>query len=168
MNYQLEDVKNMRGFDALTQSERRLETKLVDNANAFNGKVRGFNKTRKEVLTEEFDRIALQELVEISVDTFNNDLVGKNKVIMHVVKKLCERIVRDFVPMDMAQTFSLSIAKAIRLHNDDKEEVMNIIENYFTCGVTVPVAETYREVLQSLEEGRILYYEPRKRIDSQK
>ena len=25
MNYQLEDVKNMRGFDALTQSERRLK-----------------------------------------------------------------------------------------------------------------------------------------------
>ena len=158
--YQLENIVNIRGFKALTQEEVR-----IDNINKLSGKkTMGFNKTRKEVLTEEFDREALNDLVNLAVDVHSMGILEqRNNVVTKVAKNLCERVFRDFVPLDMVETFGLAIVNTVNECDSNRERAMNIIQNYFTCGVVVPVTQTFREKEEEVKEWRILYFEPRKR-----
>lgn len=163
--YQLENIVNIRGFKALTQGEVRLEKKLIDNINELNGKkTMGFNKTRREVLTEEFDREALKDLVNLAIEVHSMGILEqRDNVVTKIAKNLCERVFRDFVPLDMVATFGNAIVNTVNDCESNRDRAISIIQNYFTCGVVVPVTQTFREKEEEVKEGRILYFEPRKR-----
>lgn len=163
MIYTISQIANIRGYQALTQGKKRLQDKLLYNINSIGGKKAiGFKSTRVEVLTEEFDHEALQEMVEVSMEL--EVKIGDAKedpYVARVVKNLLERIFRDHVPMDMVREFRLNLVQRIKLNGNDIALTMKQIEDYFTCGRVCSVAESFREACKELEEGRIMHYVPR-------
>lgn len=162
-NYTIGQIEKVRDFHALTQNEERLVQKLLNNINKLGGKkVIGFKKTRIEVLTEEFDREALEQVVEISLEL--TESIGNKKAdefIRNIVKHLLERVFRAHVPMDMCHEFRKCIAQRVELNGGNVEKAMAEMEHYFRCGYVVSVAETYRQCLTELKERKIIYREPK-------
>lgn len=151
--YTMEEITDIRGYKALTQGLERIEWRLLDNINQLHGKkARGFIKTRREVLTGEFDRKAVEDFIGLSVELIKSNLVGKrNVLLLSKGKQLCEQIFRDHVPMDMVSTFEIVANALLETAKGDIEKVVDLVEEYFTCGKIVPVAHSYREAEECVE-----------------
>lgn len=156
--YTLNDFVGMRGFNALTQGDARIEEMLVENANKLGGKVQGFYETRLYCLTKEFDREALEAFVEMSINISKGDVI-LDEIMKNIAKHLLERIFRHHVPLDTVETFCHYVMNQISFFND-VEKAIDRFDKYFTCGKVVPVMQTYKEVLKEIEKGEILYHEP--------
>jgi hypothetical protein len=160
MLYTIQHVEKIRGFKALTQNEERIIEKLLNNVNEFS-KVRGFIKTRKEVMIEEFSLDTLEELVATCVEL--KEAFGTNDADNHlrmIVKYQLELLFRDHVPLDMVKEFRLCIAQRVELHDGCMKSAMQELKRYFTCGECVPVSQSYKQACKELEEGKIIYIEP--------
>ena len=161
MQYTVEQIAKMRGFHALTQGEERVEIKLLSNINELKGKkVIGFNKTRREVLSEEFDLDSLTSFVGLSMEMCVAGLVEKaDAVTTGVCKSLLEKIFRDFVALDMVVLFVQAIVNRFEILGDE-DSVVKSFEKYLTSGKVVPVAQSYMEMDEEIRKGAIIYDVP--------
>ncbi|PGA05565.1 hypothetical protein [Bacillus mycoides] len=150
--YTLEMLAGMRGIDALTQAEERVETLLIDTINELGGKkVVGVKKVRTHLLTNEFNYDALEQMVQIAIDLKDMELVTE-QYLLQIMKELCEKVFRDFVPLDMVDTFRMALEVMLSKNNWDSSIVVKGVANYFTSGNVYPVAETYRKACEKLNE----------------
>jgi hypothetical protein len=165
MKCTIKTASKIRGFHALTQGQERLEEKLVDNINELEGKrFLGFKKTRIEVLSEEFDREAVEQMVVTSVElTKQIGTEVADEYIRKMMKQMLERIHRDHVSLDMVHEFRKAYSQKVDSNDGDIEKTVSDIENYFQCGRVVPVSQTYMEISEELERGETVYYEPKNR-----
>lgn len=162
MLYEVGQIEKIRGFHALTQNEERLVDKLLKNINEMGGKkASGFLKTRREVLVDEFDLEHLKEVIEICVE-LHESLGDKkaDKFIQNIMKHNFEKIFRDHVPMDMGYVFRKMFAQRYHLNERCVERTARQLARYFTCGQIVSVTESYKQAMEELEEGKVIYVEP--------
>ena len=150
--YTLEMLAGMRGIDALTQAEERVETLLIDTINELGGKkVVGVKKVRTHLLTNEFDYDALGQMVQIAIDLKDMEIVTE-QYLLQIMKEQCEKVFRDFVPLDMVDTFRMALEVMLSKNNWDSSIVVESMAKYFTSGNVYPVAETYRKASEKLNE----------------
>ena len=150
--YTLEMLAGMRGIDALTQAEERVETLLIDTINELGGKkVVGVKKVRTHLLTNEFDYDALGQMVQIAIDLKDMEIVTE-QYLLQIMKEQCEKVFRDFVPLDMVDTFRMALEVMLSKNNWDSSIVVESVAKYFTSGNVYPVAETYRKASEKLNE----------------
>lgn len=150
--YTLEMLAGMRGIDALTQAEERVEKLLVDTINELGGKkVVGVKKVRTHLLTNEFNYDALEQMVQIAIDLKDMEVVTE-QYLLQIMKEQCEKVFRDFVPLDMVDTFRMVLEVMLSKNNWDSSIVVASVAKYFTSGTVYPVAETYRKASEKLQE----------------
>ncbi|PEA25882.1 hypothetical protein CN984_12695 [Bacillus cereus] len=150
--YTLEKLSGTRGIDALTQAEERVEKLLVDTINELGGKkVIGMKKVRTHLLTNEFDYDALEQMVQIAIDLKDMELV-KEQYLLQIMKEQCEKVFRDYVPLDMVDTFRMALEVMLSKNNWDSSIVVKDVSKYFTSGNVYPVTQTYLKACKKLEE----------------
>ncbi|MGH0831273.1 hypothetical protein ACQVTX_23645 [Bacillus pretiosus] len=150
--YTLEMLAGMRGIDALTQAEERVEKLLVDTINELGGKkVVGVKKVRTHLLTNEFNYDALEQMVQIAIELKDMEVVTE-QYLLQIMKEQCEKVFRDFVPLDMVDTFRMVLEVMLSKNNWDSSIVVEKVSKYFTSGTVYPVAETYRKASEKLQE----------------
>lgn len=151
-NYTFEKLADMRGINALTQGEERVEKLLVDTVNELGGKkVIGAKKVRTHLLTNEFDYDALEQMVQIAIDLKDMELVTE-KYILQIMKEQCEKVFRDDVPLDMVDTFRMALEVILSENNWDSSIVIKDVAKYFTSGNVYPVTQTYLKACKKIEE----------------
>jgi hypothetical protein len=163
-NVALEEVKEIRGFKALTQGEKRIEQMLIDNINKLNGESLGFNATRKYLLHNEFDRNALEQVSKMFLEAKRKGVsIGENKMMTGIAKSLMEKIFRHQVTYEQTLIFGASIINRT-IFCGDIHKACDTIEKYFTQGEVVPVGLVEREAEAEIERGAIVYDVPRSEI----
>lgn len=159
--YQLEEIKNIRGFNALTQGERSVELKLLNNINELKGKkAMGFVLTRGQVLRESFDMKSLEEFLSLSKELLKDGVFPKQNVLLKsLCKNLLEKIMRDFVPADMVEVFCKACNKMVEEIGSINESLSQA-KQYFVTGKVPPISNTYREAVGYIEEkgGKCIEY----------
>lgn len=160
----LEEVKEIRGFKALTQGEERVEQMLIENINKLNGESLGFNATRKYLLHNEFDRNALEQVSKMFLEAKRKGMsIGKNKMMTGIAKSLWEKVFRHQVTYEQALLFGEATINRIRICGDI-HKACDTLETYMTQGEVVPVGLVEREAEAELEKGAIVYDVPRSEI----
>lgn len=154
-NFSIEDVQGNMRFSALTQGESTTVSELISNCNECQSQIQGFITTRKNVLHDRFDRPALMEYIEF-LPSFDKN----NSFMVMIAKNLVEKIGRDFVRDYMVEDFVKCSIMKLELMNGDKEAFADYVENYMKCEKIVPMAQSWKERVEELEEGKIIYYEP--------
>lgn len=152
----LKDVQMMKGFGALTQEQERIVVQLIERSNEFSSKMKGFIETRRDVLCTEFDREAVKECLEL-VPVYTKG----NEFFRLMMKVLLEKIARDAVEEGMVDDLVENMRFKIKYFNGDIDKVIAHYETYYTCGEVVPLAQTWRERVEELEKGVIIYDKPK-------
>ena len=153
--FTIENVRKNMSFEALTQEQERIIKQLIDTCNELDSKVQGYVQTRKDVLRNEFDRQACTECAELSgVYEKGNEFLRK------MMKVMLEKIARDFVREHLVDDLVENMQFKVKHFNGDIEKVVDHYEAYYTCGKVVPVAQTWRERLEELEKGMVIYDKP--------
>ncbi|WP_151035774.1 hypothetical protein [Bacillus wiedmannii] len=136
----------------MTQAEERVEKLLVDTINELGGKkVIGMKKVRAHLLINEFDYDALEQMVQIAIDLKDMELVTE-QYLLQIMKKQCEKVFRDYVPLDMVDTFRMALEVMLSKNNWDSSIVVKDVSKYFTSGNVYPVTQTYLKACKKLEE----------------
>ncbi|MDY7043626.1 hypothetical protein RVS70_05345 [Virgibacillus sp. M23] len=144
MKYNIKSVSAMRGFEALTQGEERIENWLLANCNELNSKIKGLIKTRSEILEREFDYQSLKSIIDLAVSKRNGSLSESDK---HVFKYLLERVYRDHVARNMVEAF----VKGIYIIVDKSQSIDKAIE-YLQSNATNKIANIYNNMCILSEE----------------
>lgn len=153
--FNIQDLKNNKRFPALTQEEDVTMGELVDDCSDYQSQIVGFIETRRSTLHKRFDRASLIEYIELAPH-FDKE----NRFLLMLMKNLIEKVSRDMIREYMVEDIVASTNLKLELFKGDVEKVADCIEEYFTCGKLVPMAETWKERLEEVEEGKIIYYEP--------
>ncbi|MBK1611730.1 hypothetical protein [Bacillus cereus] len=156
--FELNQLSGVRGFDELTQGELEIEQRLLDNCNEFKNSRRGFMVTRIEVLSSMSDE-TIARWVNMCVDVTEEQL--NMDVFKNAIHFMAKTILRDHCTVQMAETFRQNTVNRFNILEKDVNAVVASISKYLKCGRVVPVAQTYREALEELEKGAIIYDEPR-------
>lgn len=154
--FTIQDVKENQRFSALTQEESETISQLIDHCDKHQSKIIGFIETRKELLHKNFDRTSLMEYIELT-----SHFDKSNKFMVLLMKNLLEKFSRDIVRENMVEDFVASTKLKLELFDGDVDKVAECIENYLRCGVVTPMAQTWKERVEEIEEGKIIYYEPK-------
>lgn len=154
-NFTIDSVKGMEGFEALTQEKVSVENLLVLKCNEQQSKISGFIETRREVLHTEFDRQACREYLEL-VPSY----IEGNEFFRKMMCVIIQKIARDFVREGWVDSLVKNAKMKLDLLDGDIEKAIELYEAYYTCGKLCPVAQTWRERLEELEKGMVIYYEP--------
>jgi hypothetical protein len=154
--FDIQDVQGSQRFPALTQEEAVTIDELISNCNEHQSQITGFIETRRNVLHKRFDRASLVEYIQL-VPHFDKD----NKFMVMLMKNLIEKVGRDMVREYMVEDIVASTKMKLEACNGDVEKVADLIEKYLRCGKIVPMAQTWKERLEEIEEGKVLYYEPK-------
>jgi hypothetical protein len=149
MKYTIDSLKGMRGFGALTQGDCDIENMLVKKSNELNGKVKGFKFTREHCLEQLFDNEALTSLAELSV-AVEEKKVELDNMMNAIGKQLCERVLRDHVPLDMVKTFCSGVYK-ILTDVDDSDKALDMIKKYVQQAK--PVSKMYIDFEEFAQKG---------------
>lgn len=161
--FKIEDFKNIKGFDALTQGERRIEEMLIKNANLTN-KVTGFLQTKIYLLCNEFEIDALREIIDSikcvdKIGGLKNLAKDTQKTFIFGMKVLFEKVLRDHVPTDFVKILIGDIKYRLEKLGEDVDETMYSIQKYLSCGQSLPTAKIVKDMEQEMERG-IVIYEP--------
>ncbi|KEK23874.1 hypothetical protein [Bacillus gaemokensis] len=156
--FTINQVSNMRGFDALTQGEASIEEMLLHNCNELKNTRRGFNVTRIDVLASTEDSL-ITKWVEMCLKLTPEEL--KDDYVKKALRFMAEKILRDHCTEQMADTFRENIVNRYNILGQDIQKVVHSISKYLKCGRVVPVAQSYREALEELSEGVVIYDEPK-------
>lgn len=154
--FTVEDVQKDMSFEALTQDQERVVKQLIDTCNELRSKSLGYIQTRKDVLLSEFDREACKECVELSMVYEKG-----NEFLRKMMKVLFEKIARDYVFEKHVDDLVENMQFKLRYFNGNVEKVVDHYEAYYTCGKIVPATQTWRERLEEIEKGKVIYHEPR-------
>ncbi|HDX9663261.1 TPA: hypothetical protein ROX91_001960 [Bacillus cereus] len=156
--FEISQVSGIRGFNELTQGETDVEAQLLDNCNRFNNTRRGFVVTRVEVLSA-MDDATIARWVDLCLSLTNEQL--KMDMFKNAVHFMAKTILRDHCTVQIAETLRQNTVNRFNILGKDTDAVVASISKYLKCGRVVPVAQTYREALEELEKGVIIYEEPR-------
>lgn len=161
MKYNIEILRGIRGFQALTQGEERIEKMLVENVNKTN-KITGFNNTRIYVLVNEFDLNSLHMIID-TMDKIEN-LGGMSNLSKNIqmsltmgIKDLLEKVIRDHVPADFVSTFIKGIKHRIEKLNGDVASAVDSIKKYMTCGKAMTITKIINDIEYEIDKGVVLY-----------
>ncbi|HDR8453964.1 TPA: hypothetical protein QC364_000756 [Bacillus cereus] len=154
-NFTIINVKGMEGFEALTQEKVSVENLLVQKCNEQQSKISGFIETRREVLHTEFDREACREYLEL-VPSY----VQGNEFFRKMMRVIMQKISRDFVREGWVDSLVENAKMKLEIFGGDITKAIDHYEAYYTCGKLCPVAQTWRERLEELEKGMVIYNEP--------
>ncbi len=164
----IEEVSNIRGFQALTQGDGRVEDKLIQNINELNGKRSlGFNKTRVEVLIGETSRDTIEEFLTIvsELKSENKTFSDAGVVILSYVRNMLQKIFRTHVTNEMIEDIAEGMLNRVSIFQSSKLAI-DSLERYLTCGQVVPITETCRQFNVEVREGRIIFNEPNFRLQA--
>ncbi|MGR5954327.1 hypothetical protein ACT7DP_30685 [Bacillus paranthracis] len=90
-------------------------------------------------------------MVQIAIDLKDMEVVTE-QYLLQIMKEQCEKVFRDFVPLDMVDTFRMVLEVMLSKNNWDSSIVVEKVSKYFTSGTVYPVAETYRKASEKLQE----------------
>lgn len=146
-------------YKVLTQGKEQLVRLLVDMFNEHNSSIIGLVEARREVLKIDFDTSACREFVELAlVYEAGNDVFKKIMVVNY------ERICRESVREGFIEDLINNVKMRLTLCDGSIEEVVNQIKSYYGSGLVAPVAQTWREAVEELEKGKVIYNEPSRSI----
>ncbi len=152
-------VSGKAKYKVLTQGNEALIQVLVDKFNEHNSSIIGYIEARREILKSYFDTSACREFVELSsVYEAGNNVFTKIMVVNY------ERICRDSVREGFIEDLISNIKMRLTLCNGSIEEVVGQIKAYYQSGKLAPVAQTWREAVEELEKGKVIYNEPSRSI----
>ena len=152
-------VSGKAKYKVLTQGNEALIQVLVDMFNEHNSSIIGYIEARREILKSYFDTDACHEFVELSsVYEAGNSVFTKIMVVNY------ERICRDSVREGFIEDLINNVKMRLALCNGSIEEVVGQIKAYYQSGKLAPVAQTWREAVEELEKGKVIYYEPSRSI----
>lgn len=152
-------VSGKAKYKVLTQGNEALIQVLVDKFNEHNSSIIGYIEARREILKSYFDTDACREFVELSsVYEAGNNVFTKIMVVNY------ERICRDSVREGFIEDLINNVKMRLALCNGSIEEVVGQIKAYYQSGKLAPVAQTWREAVEELEKGKVIYNEPSRSI----
>lgn len=151
------DLTPMRRYYALTQHDTEIESMLIENCNMCQGKAVGFVKTREWVLHNQFDNEALEEFLQfVDSGQFKND----SKISVLYSHMLLESVFKDFVHVDMVDSFVEWAKMKIAEHHgnliDAKKEIKDYFNQMLKDGRVLSTGQIYKNVLRQIPDACII------------
>lgn len=142
-------VSKMRGFSALTQGEGKVEARLLVNVEKENSKLKGFKKTRVEVIMDT-DKKIYEDWVKMSID------IDSYKQVVSVVRNMAEIVTRDFCTNEMALTLAEGVKNRFNVLGS-VDKTVESISRYLKSGVVIPNTEICRNAEKEIAKGEIIF-----------
>lgn len=153
--FTLIDVQGNQRFESLTQGQQVFIDIVICHCNQEQSIPAGIVEARREILHTSFDRQAVRDFCDLlPMYDEKNEFLNQAMVVM--IETISRDYVRDYMVADMVKAMELRI----KHYEGDVERAIDDIERYYTSGKVVPFAQTWKEAVEEIENGKVMFYEP--------
>ncbi len=152
------ELTDIRGFDALVQGDNEVVDMLVEEYEKSDNKVVSFHKVRDKVLTDMFATDSLEDFLTMSLNRHNGNkkINIPSDMVDSLQKALCERIIRDHVPISAIEDLEKSILLLYSKYDKNAPIVLEKVRNYMQSNRPkfAHVLKKALDILDDHEESR--------------
>lgn len=156
--FTIEDLKTIKGYEAITQGEKRIENMFLDNANNLRSKIKGTRKTRTDLLATEFDQQSLEAFAGLCSAVYEKKFKWNNSN-MALGKDLFEKVIRTHVAEQLVPTLSEFILNRAKVFSS-MDEAISSVKKYMTEGRVPKLGQLLQQAEEEIKKGEYIYHVP--------
>ena len=143
-------LSGVRGYSQLTMGNEDVVQYLITETEKSN-KIRAFQTVRKSVLANDFDRDAVQSLLQLAIAINSKSI--KYEDMEGIGRGILEKIFRDYVPKNSVKAFLDTI---LIIHEDtmNMSKSIDVVERYAKSEVK-SMARVYADFMEVSEKKEI-------------